>query len=137
MTKGLKSLSVFGLFLFATAVASAQPEAISVDTRDSLSANNTAVNLTGAVLCPAGQTFSVTAIVQQAHANVSTVGQNFSAPNIDCTGVPQPFSALVQVIIPPGGQFKKGPASLILSVSTEDSTPSFTGDRKSTRLNSS
>src|SRR5437868_6670384 len=112
------ALVIGGLFLVGTAIADV--EFVGVDSKAKLIAGDTGAVVTGSVVCTLGDLFSATAIISQNHGNVNVTGQNLSAPDTACTGAPQPFTAAVQVVIPPNEKFKKGPATLILNVSSHD-----------------
>ncbi len=122
MLRAFKSLVVLGALLLVTAsVARAQPTSISVDAKDALTADGAAITVTGFIVCGTGETFEVTADVLQNHAGTTTIGAGMSPGPTPCAGIPQPYSVLVQVIIPASGTFKKGPASALFVGSTKSS----------------
>ena len=122
MSNVFKSLAVVGvLLLFTASVARAQPTSISVDAKDAVIANGTAITVTGFIVCSTMETFQVTVDVLQNHAGTSTIGAGMSSGPTDCAGIPQPYSVLVQAITPANGTFKSGPASVLFVGSTTSS----------------
>ena len=103
--------------LVGASVVFASVQFIGVDARATLIANDTTAVVTGAIVCDVGDTYTINAVIQQNHGRVNVAGSGTTAPEI-CLGVPQAFSVNVQVVSPPNENFKKGPASLILSAST-------------------
>lgn len=128
MTKIVEGLAVVGVLLAAASVASGQAESFSIDAKQHLAAGGGAVNVTGFVVCALGDSFNVTADVLQSHAGVTTIGAGNQAGNTSCTGAPQPFSVLVQVVVPANGEFKDGPANLLAEPTTFDSMGNFIGN---------
>ena len=117
MSRVLKSLLIMGVFLVAASVANAQPTSTSVDSKALITADGTAVNVTGFIVCSSPDTFDVTAIVLQTHAGTSTTAAGSAGPTA-CTGAPQPYAVVATVLIPANGQLKPGPANLLLQSST-------------------
>jgi hypothetical protein len=110
-------LAVAGLLLFG-ATAFASVDSIGTDTKATIVAGGTAAIVTGSIVCSVGDTFSVTAIVQQLENHgVDATGQGISGEQ-SCTGAPQPFAVTVTILIPATATFKKGPASLIFSANS-------------------
>ena len=124
MSRVLKGLLIMAVLLVAASVANAQPTSISVDSKAQITADGTAVNVTGFIVCPSGETFDVTAIVLQNHAGTSTTAAGSSPGETDCAGIPQGYSVLATVLLPANGQLKPGPANLLLQSST---TPGGSG----------
>jgi len=130
MTTKSKSLLLalslgFGALVLTSRAAMAQVEFIGVNSKATLTDNNTVAIVTGSVVCGPGDTFEINSVVQQNHAQTNVAGSGFSEP-VDCTGSPQPFAVQVQVVSPPNATFQKGPASAIVSAFTSPSGDSQT-----------
>jgi hypothetical protein len=117
------------IFAFAiNAVASADTQSLTIDPKASLSGSKTAVTVTGTIVCDAGDTGSVTVIVQQSSGKTDAVGTGTTG-DFSCTGQVQNWSAVVNVLL--GTNFKNGPALALFGAST---TPSGGGSPSSSPL---
>ena len=117
MSRVLKGLLVTGVLLVAASVANAQVASIAVDTKDHLTAGNGGVVVTGEIVCPSSETFTVQTIVSQNHAGIDTAAAGSSGPT-QCLGVSQPFSVLATVLLPANGELNGGKATLLLFAGT-------------------
>jgi hypothetical protein len=130
MTSKSKSLLlalslVFGALLLTSRAAMAQVEFIGVNTKATLTDNNTVATVTGSIVCGPSDTFQINSVVQQNHAGTNVAGSG-NTESVACTGSPQPFAVQVQVVNPPNATFQKGPASAIVSAFTSPSGDSQT-----------
>ena|SRR5438034_10941157 len=91
-------------------IALASVEFVGVDSKAKLISNDTAVIVTGSLVCSSGESYSVSAVVQQLHGKTSVAASSLDSPDTACTGAPQTFSTVSTVVSPPNETLKKGPA---------------------------
>jgi len=130
MTSKSKSLLlalslVFGALLLTSRAALAQVVSVGVDTKATLTDNNTVATVTGSIVCGPSDTFQINSVIQQNHAGTNVAGSG-NTESVACTGSPQPFAVQVQVVNPPNATFQKGAASAIVSAFTSPSGDSQT-----------
>lgn len=106
-------------FLLAGTTGLYAVDSVSVDYNATIGGNGTVATVTGSILCSTTETFSVTAIITQSKGQTQVAGQGTSS-DTQCTGAVQPFAVAVSIVIPAGETFKKGPASLIATASSDD-----------------
>lgn len=116
-----KAAGTFAALLITAGTAMADVQFIGVDPEAALSESNTIATVTGSVVCSAGESFTASAAVLQTVAGSFIAGSsqltNQDSPSFRCTGESQPFSVKAEVVLPPGGSFQVGNASVILNVS--------------------
>jgi hypothetical protein len=110
--------AVGAIVLGAGAVVRASISFVNVDDRITLVTDSNAV-VTGGVLCTTDDELSVNVTILQNQGQESIAASGF-VDGLICTGFPQAFAIPVEVIVPLFGEFKKGPASVIVGVSTFD-----------------
>ena len=107
---------VMGAALVASSSAlKASVDFLAVDDKATLT-SDTNVVVTGALVCTSGETASISVVITQDHGQGSLAGQG--TVDVPCTGTAQTFAVPVDLLTPPNGAFKKGPASVILNAST-------------------
>ncbi|WP_145986442.1 hypothetical protein [Methylocaldum marinum] len=117
----VKAAGMSAALLITAGSAMADVEFIGVDPEAALSESNTVATVTGSVVCSTGESFTASAAVLQNVAGSFIAGSsqstNQDAPSFRCTGESQAFSVNAEVVLPPGGSFQVGNASVILNVS--------------------
>src|SRR5207237_320980 len=93
MTSKSKSLLlalslVFGTLLMTGRAAMAQVEFLGVNTKATLTDNNTVAIVTGSIVCGPSDTFQVNSVIQQNHAQTNVAGSG-NTESVACTGSPQ------------------------------------------------
>jgi hypothetical protein len=121
LAAGLIALS---LAVITTSSVKANVDFLAADGTAHLSAGNTVAVVTGSVLCTAGDTLSVSAVIVQTRGKANITGSGLVS-GLTCLGVAQTFAVPVDILIPLNGAFKKGPASAIIGVSTNDGMGGF------------